>query len=351
MVNIVYLSKHRFNKELQEKIKCSNNFTENESISSVAKRCRKSKSINIICLDHTAHYRHHKVGIENTRVLRKIGCRSVCIQHGSTRDDNVLGHLSVTSEYQVVYGNYLYMKLCNKTDIKESRVYKTGNPIHDSFITMDKKVIMDKLFCYLNKEPMVREKKIILLATCLHSEYDDKNLANELYRTYIRKIYEGVEGSGLFLIVKMHPNDSICPNIYREEVIDNENILIITPDNDDFTVYELCTIADLIITRGSTVAEEALLLKKNVLAFDLYSDGPANSLPLLKESKNFRVVIDFDEDLKEAINEMIDLPFHVNGKHNRIVEEIAFKLDGRSTERVIKAFLEIASKCTSPAIL
>ena len=41
----------------------------------------------------------------------------------------------------------------------------------------------------------------------------------------------------------------------------------------DLDVYSLLYIADLLITRASTVAEEAVLMGKKVIAFDLIELG------------------------------------------------------------------------------
>jgi len=340
-VNLVFLSSFRFSPETQKKIVSEDDFTEIYLLGKLLKYSTKN-ILNIVCLDHVYHYKHHRIGVDAISVLNSFGYKSVCLQHGSTRDDNVVGHISSASHYQVVYGGYLYKRLNEESQRDSDKIFITGNPLHDVLVECDADSIYRKIEAYFEIQDFPHNRKIIVLGTCLHSEYDDRLSPTDLYRKYIRKIYESIDSRDHLLLIKMHPMDDEIRNLYEEELISKDGVLII-PSGCDISIYELITIADLVMTRASSVAEEAVILGKKTLAFDLFEDGPANGLRALKSSKYFDTAIGTNLNLKGKIIDLLNSPDITQDGDEGMIDAITYKLDGRSTERVVNTLVRIAS--------
>ncbi len=308
--------------------------------------CLNAESwINVICLDHELHYKFHKVGVDITRVINANGGKTVCLQHGSTREDNIEGHKTSESMFQIVWGSYIYQSLVCDSRIEKSKIFLEGNPLHDELFSLDADATINKFERYLHDiERPLHGKKIILLATCLHSEYDSRKEPSKLYRHYIKKIYEGIDFDNYFLIVKMHPLDSIDVNIYAEQlkVKHKKNTVIFLPEDNMFSFYELLKITNLVVTRASTVAEETLMIGKSVLAFDLFKDGPSADLKLLGNFPRFKICTGKDIDLYPHITEMCEAQETGEITYQKFIYDITWKFDGKSTERVLGRLKGIA---------
>ncbi|MEJ8568211.1 hypothetical protein [Elongatibacter sediminis] len=167
-----------------------------------------------------------------------------------------------------------------------------------------------------------------------------------LYRHYIRDIYDSLNFEEIFLIIKMHPNDSLIPNVYLEELPAHavRSTHIFEPNSQTFNFYDLLSIADVLITRASTAAEEALLLSTPCIAFDLFQDGPSTGLGRLQESEYFRMCVRGSSDLEEIVQELLNAHITSQVSDTTFIAETTYKLDGCSTERVCEYLLAIADR-------
>jgi CDP-glycerol glycerophosphotransferase (TagB/SpsB family) len=139
----------------------------------------------------------------------------------------------------------------------------------------------------------------------------------------------------MILIVKMHPTDDIVPNLYLELVPPqlSDSILIVRPDVPGLDVYALLDCCDLFITRASTVAEDALVMGKRVIAFDLMESGPSKHYKHLEEYELYETVYAAP---KTALREAVLSSLCSDSKpqrSGRVEDDITYCLDGRSTER------------------
>jgi hypothetical protein len=339
-INIVFLLDFRFENKLLESISKSNKLRLTTSTLPLVFSLRNPNYINVICLDFI-NEKWHKLGVDIITYLKDNKAKTLCIQHGGSQNDNIVGHSNSVSTYQIVYGKKIFESLLD-LGLNKNKVYLTGNPLHDHIKKIKINIVKDKL----KKENFIIDKKIILIATCLFAEYDDRENSNELYIKYIRVIYDNLDFEKYKVIVKMHPNDKVEPNLYLEGVnneIDSNKLKIIFPNNKDFTFYELATVSDLIISRSSTVIEEGIFLGKKVISFDLFKDGPSNNLSHLNTFFNYKQVIYGDGVLKNTIEELIN-----NGNslsyYDKAIELFTYKLDGKSNERIKDALLDILKK-------
>ena len=107
----------------------------------------------------------------------------------------------------------------------------------------------------------------------------------------------------------------------------------------DLDVYSLLHIGDLLITRASTVAEEALVMGKKVIAFDLITSGPSQYYKHLEAYGYYRTVYEYPKNaLREAISEALFADYSYN--HDHAISDFSYLLDGKSTDRAVDAIID-----------
>ena len=346
--NVIMLSEVEFPPALQRDIRKVSNVTITDATYPIVLSSLNAENwVNVVCLDHNLHISHHEVGVKFIRLINTHGGKTVCLQHGSIRKDNIEGHKTSESENQIVWGAHIYQSLIKDSGIDESHIFLEGNPLHDELFGLNSEEILNRLDRHLNEiGKSIKERKIILLATCLHSEYENKKNPQNLYRQYIRNIYKSIDFENYFLVVKMHPMDSININIYEEQLNPEfkQDVVIVKPEDSFFSFYELVKIATLVITRASTVAEESLIIGKAVLAYDLFRDGPSSDLALLNTNPKFEICAGKSVDLAHQIKRMSNHWKSDQPINQKLMKDITYKFDGNSTKRVLNRLIAIAKK-------
>ncbi len=337
-INIIFLRNYKFDASLLNQIFSHSRVHLTNSTLPLVFSINNANYLNLICLDFLTE-KSHKLGADIMTYLGENNSKTICVQHGGSQRDNVIGQSTSSSNYQLVFGRIMYNSLL-ELGLKKDKIYLTGNPIHDNIIHINKTSVKEKL----ESESFIVDKKILLIATCLFQEYDDRNNPDVLYRQYIRTIYENIDFNRFKVIVKMHPNDTVSPNIYfesAENFIDLNNLKIILPEDTNFSFYELAKISDILISRSSTVIEEGIMLGMKVIAFDLFEDGPSRHLEHLDNFNNYeKVIFNRDKLLKNVIEEFIDKEINIL-ETDYISAMFTRKLDGKSNEMVKKALLNI----------
>jgi CDP-glycerol glycerophosphotransferase (TagB/SpsB family) len=221
--------------------------------------------------------------------------------------------------------------------------------LHDNIPNLKKEIVLSRLAIkFPSSEIKTCNRKIVLLATVSHYEYKEFPNESEMYIEYIRQVYASLDYSAVILIVKVHPTDYVEPNIYlqlRPKELEN-SILVIEHGSPGLDVYSLLHVSDLLITRASTVAEEALVMGKPVIAFDFTEAGPSKDYKHLEEYKLYRTVYsDSENTLRAEVINALSADY-TNGGIRNAQEEFTYLLDGRSTERAI---IEITRRVFSSA--
>lgn len=299
----------------------------------------------VFCLDHRELYEFHRCGVDTADQLRKFGVKTLSIQHGGTRKDSVKGLASTVSDLIMVWGKRVERELVQDYGVDPQRIRVVGNPLHDVLNTLDPEAALTTLQkCYPQVQPQLPHKKIVVLAACLHTEYQGYGDEAQLYRQYIQHIYESLDFSKVLLLIKMHPNDQRNPNLYQQaaqEFADLDSVVVIEPEVTELSVYALLSIADLLLTRSSTVAEEALMMGKQVVAFDLFEDGPSKGYKHLEEYGVYQTVYaDPKPALKTEIERML---LDRDSDHSTTIDlaaEFTYALDGQSTQRAVDEIVQ-----------
>ena len=311
---------------------------------SLIRACYKPQNkLVILCLDHRLASKFHKCGVDTVDKLKKFSVKTISIQHGGTREDSVKELASSASDTIMVWGNRVWRELTQKYGVDSQRVRLVGNPLHDRLTLINLEETRKKLVeIYPQIKEHLSEKKIVLLATCLHTEYRDYENETQLYQQYIRHVYQSLDFSQVLLLIKMHPLDKKEPNLYRKaaQEYSGDSIIIIEPELTELDFYHLLFVSDVLLTRCSTVAEEALMTGKKVVAFDLFPSGPSKGYKHLEEYSSYTTAYAFPpEALKESITTALFSSSNSNTNQD-IEAEITYRLDGNSTNRAVEEILK-----------
>lgn len=320
---------------------------------SFIRACRQpTHKLAVFCLDQRKPYAYHCWGVDTVDQLRKFGVKTLSIQHGGTRADIVAALASAASDIVLVFGKRVYREIVETHGGDPQRFRIVGNPLHDRFAKLDRFQVEQQFRKrYPAAGTQLEQKRIVLLATCLHSEYRGWTDEQQLYRNYIRHIYNSIDPSEVLLLVKMHPLDTLDPNLYRQEIPNEqiaESVIVIEPNVTEFDFYSLLILADVLITRASTVAEEALMIGKRVIAFDLFPEGPSKGNRHLMDYGAYQTAYQEPQQaLRDILYQTLQQPPLDIENQAHIEAEITYQLDGNSAQR---ATTEMLTYLFSPAL-
>lgn len=308
---------------------------------SLIRACHQpEQKLVVFCLDHRRAYTYHFWGVDAVDTLKRFGVKTLSIQHGGTRADSVADLASAASDTVLVWGNRVYREITQKYGGDPKRFRPVGNPLHDRLTHLKADQALKTLVeHYPSLASQLPQKRLILLATTLQFEYASWTDEQSLYRQYLQHLYSSLDFSQYVLLVKMHPLDSLSPNLYREEIPNTQvasSVVVIEPSVTELDVYSLLSVSELLITRASTVAEEALIMGRRVIAFDLMREGPSKNYKHLEEYSNYLTVYkDSPSSLREVIDTVMSQSTVKNTEtdQSKIVRELTYRLDGKSAQR------------------
>lgn len=179
-----------------------------------------------------------------------------------------------------------------------------------------------------------KNEKVILLATSPIVE--DRFLEKEAYFLRIRKILSDLKKISPTLVIKLHPrekNQKEYEQILQEVRMFGKITSVI--DRDEH--YTLIENSDLVITFGSTVALEAMIIGRPTLTINLF-DGK-NPLNDAIHSSEATTVVHYAKDNGDAAASLLTAGFasaEASRKAREFVQEICYKTDGKASERVVQ---------------
>jgi len=164
-----------------------------------------------------------------------------------------------------------------------------------------------------------------LWTTQCHGLRDEENIKN--FNAVFATIKEFPEA---LLIIKQHPAE---PKRYTQMIAHylkkyNVSAIIVPKDCD---IYELLYICDLMITRHSTTAMEAVALNKPVIILNL--SGEPYPVEYVKEGIALGVYK--AEDLKPVIKKLIENNSILAKNRGKYIKKYLYKIDGKATERIV----------------
>lgn len=225
-----------------------------------------------------------------------------------------------------VYGKYYKELLTTKSVYNPSEVKVTGSPRYDSLFYADK-IYSKKDFKKRYNIPL--HNKIVLWTTQCHSRLvdDGENLLN--FETVFNAISEM---KNITLIVKQHQNEpeKYTQMIKKSQKMFDANILLVPKNSDTF---EQLYVSDVMITRDSTTALEAVALDKPVLILNL--GNKPDRVDFVKQGVAKGVYK--SEDFKPTLEILLKDDSSLKKNREKYIEEYLYKIDGKSSERVVDA--------------
>ena len=220
----------------------------------------------------------------------------------------------------VVYGTYHKDILTGLCGYPEDSVVVTGHPRYDILYHADNFYSKGK---FLENYKINPDHKIVVWATSFRGYSDGENTKR------FKAVFGAIQRiKNATLVIKQHPREEYTQLIKNN--LDNYNIsAVITPINSD--TYEQLFICDLMITKNSTTAMEAIALNKPVIVLNL--SGEPDVVDYVEQGVALGVYK--EEDLKPAIEKLLKEDTDLAKNRERYIEKYLYKIDGKASERVI----------------
>lgn len=271
------------------------------------------------------------------------GVPTIEIQHGAI-DSNHSGYIFSKSKFPfeesrvkfpipdktAVYGHFYKELLMTSSAYSDDNICVTGQPRYDLITSINKLYSKDEFFV---KHGINIRSKIILWTTQCHGFTMEENLAN--FETVFSAVSELTD---VTLVVKQHPREDdkytkIIKNYFSKYGI---KVLLLPKKSD---TYEQLFVCDLLITKTSTTAMEAVILNKPVIILNL--SGEADSVDYVKEGVALGVYE--QSQLKTTIEKLLNDDNLLKNNRHQFVFKYLYKVDGKSTERIVSLIKDTIS--------
>jgi len=214
-------------------------------------------------------------------------------------------------------------KLKEKTFKDAKEILVTGQPRYDKHSLAQRIYKRNKILEKLGKN---LNKKTVLWTTQTHGLSLEENLRN------IEAVYDTIKNlKDVQLIIKLHPAEDQKAPLYRK---DKSFEPVIVEGGED--TYALISACDLLITRHSTTAIEAIALDKPVIILNL--SGKKDITEYEKEGAALGVYT--ERDLKQAIEELLKDQFQMAKNRKKYIENYLYRIDGKASQRVVLIILD-----------
>ncbi len=261
---------------------------------------------------------------------KSLGIPSIAIQHGEiSPESEKFTYLAkyknnlILPDITCVYGNYYYNLLIEKSVYSPDSLIVTGSHRYDNLYYYMQNYDKNKI---KEKYNIDKNKKIILWTTQSHGIKMDENYKNiETVYKIIKKYSDKMQ-----LVIKQHPGESkLYSELYANRAIDyNINIVLPDPKSDTFELIYAC---DLMITRHSTTAVEALCMDRPIIILNLSGEEDLANYVVENVAIGAYNELEFENAILQIINgEYIDKKYR-----DKYIENYLYKFDGKSLDRLI----------------
>jgi predicted glycosyltransferase len=233
---------------------------------------------------------------------------------------NKFGNESIKSDYFICTGEY--HKKLKEFSSTSKNIIISGQSRYDTLAhptdIYNKQKIFKKLGLDLNK-------KMILWMTSTHSLLPHENLESidAIYSTMLS--FEDAQ-----LVIKLHPTEDQNAPLYRKN--NTYHPIIANKETDTYALLFAC---DLMITKSSTTALEAIILNKPIVILNL--SGEPDKIDYVKEGVAIGV---YDKkDLKVVIKEILYNEKFLIVNRDDYIEKNLYLIDGKASERALNIII------------
>jgi hypothetical protein len=222
-----------------------------------------------------------------------------------------------------------------KSGVEEGRLVVTGAPVYD-FIKDNARIRKEAdSLKYLEKYGIDLKKGLIVFA----SQPCDKKLykIEEKRRILVALKMAMANFPDCILVVKLHPYEryeELADSILEKDC--DKNIVVMK----DINIFDLMYICDLLITKWSTCALEAILLDKLVMTINL---GAAPD-PFPYADNNVALGVYREEDITPSLRRILydrNTKEKLRENRSKFIENFAYRLDGNATDRILSLTQEM----------
>ncbi|PQV41845.1 CDP-glycerol glycerophosphotransferase family protein [Methanohalophilus euhalobius] len=191
--------------------------------------------------------------------------------------------------------------------------------LYNTYKTYDKKK-------FINRNHIKQNEKIILWTTQSHALSMEENKSN------LRAVICAVKDlPNTKLLIKQHPAEKKIHKKLIETGIEKFEVNALIMDNSS-DIYEQLFCCDILITKNSTTAMEAIALNKPVIILNL--SGQTDSVDYVKEGVALGVYN--ADELKPKIEYLLVNDNVFTEQRESYIDKYLYKFDGKSTERIIQ---------------
>jgi glycosyltransferase involved in cell wall biosynthesis len=227
-----------------------------------------------------------------------------------------------------VYGQYYYDLLTKNSIYEPEQVVVTWQPRYDVLYHADKNYSKERFFRRYKINP---NHKIVLWTTQCHGLSNEENIKN------FRAVFEIMQNiKNATLIIKQHPGEGKKYTKMIEKYLSTYKISAgVTPRSSD--TYEQLFVCDLMITKNSTTAMEAIALNKPVIVLNL--SGEPDVVDYVEQGVALGVYK--EGDLRAIIEKLLKDDSELAKNRAKYIEKYLYKIDGKATERVVNLIEEM----------
>lgn len=275
-------------------------------------------------------------------VAQQKGIPTLLIQHGIRAE--LRGQESIYASNLAMWGDAHLDRQAAAAKSSEGLTV-TGAPNHDRFVSQRARprgLVKSQVCESLNFDP---EQKIVMLGMRTNTPdywYSAFRFADAEARVF-EVVVKAVQQIGSAqLLVKMHPSDRIT-RVYHEilsQINDGTTKVAIVQN---YSLDDALIACDVLITHGSTVALEAMIIGRPVIITNFTARD--DLIPYAGEGP--AVSVRDPGQLVPALRDILEreeTPAVELAKRTRFIERYAYKIDGQSTERVRNLINEIATR-------
>lgn len=248
--------------------------------------------------------------------------KTILIQHGlgeGAVNPDVFENTTIA-----VFGGMSKERLL-KVGVSEEKISVVGPIIFDEIIKHKKIKSTEK-----EEKNTKKEGKKILIIT--EPFVEGKAVEKIKYFNYIKKILQEINKiDKITVTIKLHPSEKFIDN-YKKIVKElGYNNIQVTQEIGSNYLYKLISDSDLVIEFGSTVAIEAMILKKPVITTN-FCPIAGGIYDLIQQSKG-TYKVDHQDDLAKKIMEVFNNDF-LQEQRKKTIKYMCRKVDGKSSLRI-----------------